>query len=42
MAINTFIKDCNSPNPNIRALAIRHLSNLKFKGREEYTYPILL
>ena len=41
MAINTFTKDSNSPNPNIRALAIRNLSNLRFKGREEYVMPIL-
>lgn len=41
MAINTFMKDCYSLNPNIRSLAIRHLSNLRFKGREEYILPIL-
>jgi vesicle coat complex subunit len=33
MAINTFTKDTNSADPGIRALAIRHLSNLRFKGR---------
>lgn len=33
MAINTFKKDSTSANPNIRALAIRHLSDLRFKGR---------
>lgn len=42
MAINTFMKDCSSPNPSIRAFAARNLSNLRFKGREEYSYPILL
>lgn len=42
MAINTFVKDCSSPNPNIRAFAIRNLANLRFKGREEYAYPLLL
>lgn len=42
MAINTFTKDTLSGNPNIRALAIRHLSNLRFKGREEYVMPILI
>lgn len=42
MAVNTFTKDSNSPNPNIRALAIRNLSNLRFKGREEYVRPILM
>lgn len=41
MAVNTFAKDSDSPNPNIRALSIRHLSNLRFKGREEYVMPIL-
>ena len=41
MAINTFTKDSTSPNPSIRALAIRNLSNLRFKGREEYVFPIL-
>lgn len=41
MAVNTFTKDSDSPNPNIRALSIRHLSNLRFKGREEYVLPIL-
>jgi len=41
MAINTFTKDTYSPNPNIRALSIRHLSDLRFKGREEYIMPIL-
>jgi vesicle coat complex subunit len=34
MAINTFLKDADSPNPNIRALSLRHLSNLRFKGRD--------
>jgi AP-4 complex subunit beta-1 len=33
MAVNTFTKDAYSPNPNIRALSIRHLANLRFKGR---------
>lgn len=33
MAVNTFTKDSYSPNPHIRALSIRHLSNLRFKGR---------
>ena len=33
MAINTFMKDTVSANPNVRALSIRHLSNLRFKGR---------
>ena len=41
MAINTFLKDTVSANPNIRALSIRHLSNLRFKGREDYVMPIL-
>jgi len=34
MAINTFLKDSDSQNPNIRALSLRHLSNLRFKGRD--------
>lgn len=34
MAINTFMKDINNPNPNVRALAIRSLANLRFGGRE--------
>lgn len=33
MAINTFTKDAYSANPNVRALSIRNLSNLRFKGR---------
>lgn len=41
MAINTFMKDTISSNPNVRALSIRHLSNLRFKGREDYVLPIL-
>jgi len=41
MAINTFLKDVNSQNPNIRALSLRHLSNLRFKGRDEYVFPLL-
>lgn len=41
MAINTFLKDSGSPNPNIRALSLRHLSNLRFKGRDEYVLPLL-
>lgn len=41
MAINTYLKDTYSPNPNIRAFALRNLSNLRFKGREEYTMPVL-
>lgn len=39
MAINTFQKDISSPNPNVRALAVRSLANLRFKGREEYALP---
>ena len=42
MAINTFLKDASSPNPNFRAFALRNLSNLRFKGREEYTLPVLM
>ena len=34
MAINTFLKDSSSPNASVRALSLRHLSNLRFKGRE--------
>lgn len=41
MAINTFLKDTNSPDGNIRALSLRHLSNLRFKGRDEYVLPLL-
>jgi AP-4 complex subunit beta-1 len=41
MAINTFLKDSSSQNPNIRALSLRHLSNLRFKGRDEYVVPLL-
>ncbi len=41
MAINTFLKDTNSMNAQIRALSLRHLSNLRFKGREEYVLPLL-
>ena len=33
MAVNTFMKDANSNDPAVRALAIRHLSNLRYKGR---------
>ncbi len=33
MAINTYLKDLSSPNPNVRTLAARSLSNLRFKGR---------
>lgn len=33
MAVNTFMKDCVSNEPAVRALAIRHLSDLRFKGR---------
>lgn len=39
MAINTYLKDISSPNPNIRTLAARSLSNLRFKGRDEYAVP---
>jgi vesicle coat complex subunit len=39
MAINTFQKDLSNANPNIRALAMRSLSNLRFRGREEYALP---
>lgn len=39
MAINTFLKDLSNPNPNVRALALRSLSNLRFKGRSEYALP---
>ena len=42
MAINTFLKDASSPNPNFRAFAIRSLANLRFRGREEYTLPVLM
>ena len=42
MAINTFTKDCSSNNPNIRAFAVRNLANLRFKGRDEYIYPVLM
>lgn len=42
MAINTFVKDCSSANPSIRAFAVRNLANLRFRGREEYAYPLLL
>ena len=41
MAINTFVKDTHSANPNLRALALKHLSNLRFKGREDYVLPFL-
>lgn len=41
MAVNTFMKDCASNDPIVRALAIRHLSDLRFKGREEYLVPVL-
>ena len=41
MAINTFLKDSYSSNPKVRALSIKHLSNLRFKGREEYIMPNL-
>lgn len=33
MAVNTFMKDSMSSDPVIRALAIRHLSYLRFRGR---------
>ena len=39
MAINTFQKDLSNANPNVRALALRSLSNLRFKGRAEYALP---
>ena len=39
MAINTFLKDLSNPNPSVRALALRSLSNLRFKGRAEYALP---
>ena len=39
MAINTFHKDLSNANPNVRALALRSLSNLRFKGRSEYAMP---
>ena len=41
MAINTFLKDANSQNSNIRALSLRHLSNFRFKGRDDYVLPLL-
>ena len=41
MAINTFMKDSYSSDPVIRSLAIRHLSYLRFKGREEYIMHLL-
>ena len=41
MAVNTFTKDSYSANPAIRAIAIRNLSNLRFKGRDEYLLPVL-
>lgn len=41
MAINTFLKDAGSHVPSIRALSLRHLSNLRFKGRDEYVLPLL-
>lgn len=34
MAINTFLKDAQSQDPSVRALSLRHLSNLRFKGRD--------
>lgn len=33
MAVNTFMKDSLSNDPQIRSLAIRHLSDMRFKGR---------
>jgi vesicle coat complex subunit len=39
MAINTFLKDISNQNPNVRALAMRSLSNLRFKGRDEFALP---
>ena len=33
MAVNTFMKDSNSPDLCIRSMALRHLSDLRFKGR---------
>ena len=39
MAVNTYLKDISNPNPSVRALAMRSLSNLRFKGRDEYALP---
>lgn len=41
MAINTFLKDAQSQDSSVRALSLRHLSNLRFKGRDEYVLPLL-
>lgn len=41
MAINTFLKDAQSQDPSVRAHSLRHLSNLRFKGRDEYVLPLL-
>lgn len=32
MAINTFLKDCNSSDESIRGLSLRSLCSLKFRG----------
>jgi AP-4 complex subunit beta-1 len=41
MAINTFMKDCQSKDHRVRGLSLKSLCGLKFKGAEQYIMPIL-
>lgn len=36
MAVNTFVKDCEDPNPLIRALAIRTMGCIRLENIAEY------
>jgi vesicle coat complex subunit len=50
MAVNTFVKDCEDPNPLIRALAVRTMgcirvdkvSSTTISGYSSSVYPIRL
>ena len=42
MAINTYLKDCQHPDPKIRGLALRNLCSMRFAGSFEYLLPAIL
>lgn len=41
MAINTYFKDCQHPDPRVRGLSLKSLCSLKFKGAYEYIMPVI-
>lgn len=42
MAINSFLKDCDSKDSKVRGLALRSLCSLKFEGVYDYIKPKIL